>query len=104
MKLKVGDTVLVTAGKEKGREGKISRVLPREDPVVVEGLNLYKRHLKPRGESRPGQIIERERPLPVASVALRCPRCKEQTRVGYQVGREGKKERICRKCGGQVDK
>lgn len=103
MKLKVGDQVLITAGKDQGREGKITKVIPDKQQVVVEGMNVYKRHLKSRGQSQPGQIIERERPLPVANLALKCPKCKQQTRVGYRVSREGDKVRICRKCEGEVD-
>jgi large subunit ribosomal protein L24 len=102
MKLKVGDTVLVTTGKDKGREGKISQVLPRSERVVIEGINIYKRHLKPRGQSQPGQIVERARPLPVANVSLKCLRCRQQTRIGYQLNREGKKVRICRKCKSEI--
>lgn len=103
MKLKVGDAAVVTAGKDKGREGKIVRVLPVSQRVVVEGVNKYKRHVKPRGKGQPGSIAERERPLPVANVALVCPRCKQPTRVGYQETREGKKIRVCRKCNGEVN-
>lgn len=103
MKIKVGDKILVTAGKDKGREGKVTLVLPGKQSLVVEGVNKYKRHLKSRGKSQPGQIIERERPLPVANVALVCLKCKQQSRVGYQVNREGKKVRVCRKCKGEIN-
>lgn len=98
MKLHKGDTVLVTAGKDQGRRAKIAKVLPHLGKVVVEGVNKYKKHLKPRGKDQPGSIIDRERPLPVANVALICPSCKKQTRVGYEM-KENKKVRICRKCG-----
>lgn len=98
MKLKVADVVSVTSGKDKGREGKVARVIPLRHLVIVEGVNKYKRHLRRRGKDQPGSIIERERPLPVANVALICPQCKQPTRVGYRENREGKKVRICRKC------
>lgn len=101
MKLRKGDTVLVTGGKDKDRRGKIVRVLPDLEKVVVEGVNKYKKHLKPRGKDQPGSIIERERPLPVANVSLICPKCKEQTRVGHEMKKD-KKVRICKKCGEEI--
>lgn len=101
MKLRKGDTVLVTGGKDKDRRGKIVRVLPGIERVIVEGVNKYKKHLKPRGKNQPGSIIERERPLPVANVSLICPECKEQTRVGHEMKKD-KKVRICRKCGEEI--
>lgn len=97
MKVKTGDMVLITAGKDKGRRGKVARVLPGLQKVIVAGVNKYKKHLKPRGKDHPGSIIDRERPLPVANIALVCPKCKKQTRVGYEMKKD-KKVRICRKC------
>lgn len=99
MKLKKGDTVLITAGKDNGREGKVAAVLPKEGKVIVEGVNKYKKHIKPRGEGQTGSIQERERPINVASVALMCPKCKQATRIGHKENRDGRKVRICRKCG-----
>ncbi|MBI5356499.1 50S ribosomal protein L24 [Candidatus Collierbacteria bacterium] len=98
MKLKKGDTVFITAGKDNGREGKIVAVLPKEGKVIVEGINKYKKHIKPRGEGQTGSIQERERPISVASVAFMCPKCKQASRIGYKNNRDGKKIRICRKC------
>lgn len=98
MKLRKGDTVLITAGKDSGREGKIAVVLPKESKIIVEGVNKYKKHIKPRGEGQTGSIQDRERPINVANVAFMCPKCKQVTRLGYKVTREGKKVRICRKC------
>ncbi len=98
MKLKINDTVRITAGKDKGREGKIIQMFPRQDKVLVEGLNLYKRHQK-AVMGRAGGIIDKPRPLSTANVALICPQCQQITRVGYQVDKQGKnKVRICRKC------
>ena len=102
MKLHKGDIVLVTSGKDQGRRGKIVKALPSINKVVVEGTNKYKKHLKSRGKDQPGSIIERERPLPVANVALICPKCKKQTRVGYEISGK-KKVRICRKCRKEID-
>lgn len=103
MKLKKGDQVLVTAGKDKGKRGKVIKILPRSRRVVVEKANIYVRHIKRRGKDQPGQILKRERPLTAANVALVCPKCKEQTRVGYKIDRDGKKVRVCRKCKGEID-
>ena len=98
MKLKVDDTVKVTAGKDRGRVGKVQKLFPRKNKVLVEGVNMYKKHQKPQGQGKPGGIIDITRPLSIASVALICPKCKQQTRVGYKLEDSGKKMRICRKC------
>ena len=98
MKLRKGDIVLITSGKDSGQEGKIALVLPKESKIIVEGVNKYKKHIKPRGEGQTGSIQDRERPINIASVAFMCPKCKQATRLGYKVTREGKKVRICRKC------
>jgi|SRR3989344_4526280 len=98
MKIKIGDTVKVTAGKEAGKTGQVKRVLPQKHKVVLENLNLYKRHLRPRQTGGPGKIVEKERPLPMSSVALICPHCKKFTRVSYLVDKTGTKVRQCRKC------
>lgn len=97
MKLKKGDEVIVTAGKDKGKKGKIEKVFPRQNKVLVGGVNIYKRHTKPRGQGRPGGIIDIVKPLPVANVALICPKCGQRTRVGYRLKQEEKK-RFCKKC------
>ena len=98
MKLKVKDTVKVTVGKDRGQTGKIKQVFPKRAVVWVEGVNKYKRHMKAQGQGKPGGIIDIEKPLPIANLALICPTCKQQTRVGYKVLKTGGKERICRKC------
>ncbi len=103
MKIKIGDQVLVTAGKDKGKRGKVTKILPRSRRIIVEKANIYVRHIKPRGKGQPGQILKRERPLPIGNAALVCPKCKEQTRVGYRIDREGKKVRVCRKCKGEIE-
>lgn len=97
-KFRNGDRVVVTTGKDRGREGKIIRVLSASDRVVIGGVNLYKRHRKPRGKDQPGKIDERERPLPVANIMLLCPKCGQSARVGFVVDKNGKKVRICKRC------
>lgn len=97
MKLKIGDTILVTGGKDKGSKGKIDRIFKMDDTVLVAGVNMYKRHLKRRDEKNPGGIVDLPRPLSVGKVALLCPKCKQPTRIGYEITAKGKK-RVCRKC------
>ena len=97
MKLKKGDLVQVTVGKDSGRQGRIARVFLDRGAILVPGINQYKKHRKPQGENRPGEIITLDRPLAVAKVALVCPKCKQLTRIGYRVGGL-EKVRICRKC------
>jgi len=99
MKIKKGDLVKVTAGKDKGREGKVERAWI--DKILVPGVNQYKKHVKPQGEGRPGEIVTLPRPLPVGNVALVCPKCKQQTRVGYKFINDVK-ARICRKCKNEI--
>lgn len=98
MKLKKGDTIIVTTGKDKGRKGKIEKILPQEAGIVVAGVNVFKRHMKRRDEKRPGGIIDIVKPIDVAKVALVCPSCGKQTRVGFIVTKS-EKVRVCRKCG-----
>lgn len=104
MKLKKGDNVKVVAGKDKGKTGKIERVFPKKNKVLVTGVNLYKRHLKARSGRQKSEIITLTKPLPFANVRLICPKCNLETRVGFKIaeglpaGLAGKKLRICRKC------
>ncbi len=98
MKFKVGDIVLVTSGKDKGKQGKIVKVLPQENKVVVEGVNLYVKHIKPM-QGRAGERIRRERPLPTANIAIFNPDTKAVDRVGYVVNKDGTKSRVFKKTG-----
>lgn len=100
-KFKAGDSVKVTAGKDKGREGKIERIFPKGLTVLLPGLNIYKRHVKGAGGQK-GGIYEIPRPLPLAKIALVCPKCKKVTRIGFRVLSDTK-VRICRKCGKEID-
>lgn len=101
MKLKKGDEVSITAGKDRGKRGKIEAVFPKRQAVLVAGVNIYKRHLKPRGPDKPGGIIDITKPLNLAKVALVCPKCARPTRIGYQ--RKGvEKLRFCKKCGALI--
>jgi large subunit ribosomal protein L24 len=102
MAIKKGDTVLVLAGKNKGKKGKVIRVFPERGKVTVEGVNIAKRHQKPSRNFQ-GGIIEKAMPLQVSNVMLVCPRCSEPTRIGYKRTSE-KKVRVCQSCNEIVDK
>ncbi len=101
LKLKKGDEVVVLAGKDIGRRGTISRVMPAVDKVIVDGMNMVKKHTKPRGQVMQGGIIDKEMPMHISNVALWCKDC-GATRVGYKVEADGSKRRICRKCGDAI--
>ena len=101
MKLRVGDEVKVTSGKDKGRVGKIEKVFPKKKSIVIAGLNMYKRHYKPRKANEKGGIIDIVRPLPIGNIAFICPKCKSVTRIGFTLS-ENKKVRVCRKCKQEV--
>jgi len=97
MKLKKNDNVIVTAGKDRGREGKIIRVLPKDHKVVIEGVNLFKRRVRPKKAGEKGQVIQVAYPLAVAKVMIKCGHCGKGVRAGYQLNPRGKM-RICRQC------
>lgn len=103
MKLKKGDEVIITGGKDRGRKGKIERVYPKKSKVLVAGLNIYKKHVKAQSKEKPGGIIELSRPLSIANVALICPKCKKPTRIGYLFDQKGEKHRVCKKCQEYID-
>ncbi|MDI3516805.1 MAG: large subunit ribosomal protein [Thermotogota bacterium] len=103
MKVKKGDLVKVIAGKDKGKEGKVLRVIPKENKVIVENVRIVKRHQRPTQRLREGGIIEREAPIHASNVMVICPSCNKPTRIGYRFMEE-KKVRFCKKCGEIVDK
>jgi large subunit ribosomal protein L24 len=103
MKIKKGDKVKVIAGKDRGREGTVDQVLPKIRAVVLPGINLYKKAVRPKKEGDKGGIVDVARPLNVSKVMLVCPKCHKPTRVGYQVSDKVKnkktaKLRICKRC------
>lgn len=103
-RIKKNDTVMVIAGKERGKMGKVLRVLPTENRAVVERLNLVKRHMKPRGPQNPGGIIEKEAPIHVSNLMPMCEQCNAPVRVGSRRLDDGTKARVCRRCGELLDK
>ncbi len=98
MKIKKNDIVEIIQGKDAGKRGKVLRALPKINKIVVEGLNLAIKHVRPRKEGEKGQRVKMAMPLDVSNVMLICPRCKRKIRVGYKVLTNGHKERFCRKC------
>lgn len=98
MKVRKNDTVLVIAGKDRGTKGKVRQVLPKESKVVVEGVNMAKRHMKPRGAARQAGIIEREAPIRDSKVMILCTKCDRPTRISFRFLEDGKKVRICHHC------
>jgi large subunit ribosomal protein L24 len=105
MKIKKGDRVQVLQGKDRGKQGLVLRVLPKEGKVIVEGINTAKRHTKPRSATAPGGIVDKDMPLPASSVAVLSPSDGKPTRVGYrfeELGDHVRKVRICKRTGADL--
>lgn len=100
-KLKKGDEVKVVVGKDKGKTGKIEKVMPDKNAVLVTGVNQYKRHFKARAHGQKSEIVTITKPLGIANIALVCPKCHLITRAGFLLTGDSKK-RICRKCKGEI--
>ena len=99
------DQVVVTAGKDSGKRGRVLRVLPLKNRLIVEGVNMIKRHTRPNpAKNIKGGIVEREASVHASNVQLVCPECGAQTRVGHKILGDGRKVRVCSKCEGVVDK
>lgn len=102
MKIKKDDNVLVIAGKDRGKSGKVRQVTA-EDRLLVEGVNMVKKHARPRAQARQAGIIEREAPLHVSNVMVLCNKCSKPARLGNRVLADGKKVRFCKSCGEVID-
>jgi large subunit ribosomal protein L24 len=103
--IRKNDNVIVTTGKDRGKRGRVLKVLPEKNRLVVEGVNFIKRHTKPNPQRNiKGGLVEREAALHASNVQLVCPECGKPTRLGRKVLGDGRKVRICRKCEGVVDK
>ena len=98
-RIKKNDTVMVVTGRDRGKTGKVMRVIPERGRVVIERLNIVKRHSKPRGAQSPGGIVEKEAPIDISNVMIFCDRCNAPVRVGIQAAADGTKSRVCRRCG-----
>jgi large subunit ribosomal protein L24 len=102
-KIKLSDQVEVIAGKDKGRVGKVIKAFRNEDKVIVEKVNMIKRHTKPSMANQQGGIIEKEAPIEVSNLMLICPKCSKPVRVGVKVLDDSAKVRVCKKCGESVE-
>jgi len=101
--VKKGDLVLVIAGKDRGKSGKVIRVMPKKEAVIVERLNMVKRHLRPSPTTGKGGIVEKEAPIHISNVQILCGKCNRPTRVGHRILEDGTKVRVCKKCGEPLD-
>ena len=101
MRIKKGDNVSVLSGNDKGKTGEVLEVLPKADKIVVKGVNVRKKHVKPRKAGEEGGIISVECAIPSSKVNVVCPKCGKVTKVGYTVGKD-QKVRVCKKCGAKL--
>ncbi|MBE5023460.1 50S ribosomal protein L24 [Olsenella sp. DSM 107455] len=101
MNVKTGDKVVVLSGKDKGKEGQVIRALPAEGKVIVEGVAVVKKAVRPTAQNQQGGFVEKEAAIDVSNVMLVCPKCGKPARVGHDVNDKGDKVRVCKKCGAQ---
>jgi large subunit ribosomal protein L24 len=103
VRIRKNDSVIVIKGRERGKTGKVLRVIREKDAVVIERVNLVKRHSRPRGPQQPGGIVEKEASLKSANVMMLCDKCNAPVRVGHKILADGRKIRICRRCNEALD-
>ncbi len=101
--IKKDDTVVVITGKNRGKQGRVLTVIPKKNRVIVERVNIVKRHMKPSAKYREGGILEKEAPLHISNVMLICPRCNRPTRIANRILDDGRKVRACKKCKEVID-
>lgn len=101
MNIKKGDTVKILAGKDRGKTGKVIKVDPKSEKLIVEGLNVYKKHMRPKKQGEKGEIIKISRPMNVSNSMIVCPNCKQATRVGFRLEKDNK-FRYCKKCQSRI--
>lgn len=97
--VKTGDTVKVISGAEKGKQGKVVAVSPKEGKLIIEGVNVVSKHVKPRQMGQEGGIVKTEGAMYASKVMIVCPKCNNATRIGHKIAEDGTKVRICKKCG-----
>jgi large subunit ribosomal protein L24 len=103
-RIKKNDTVMVIAGRERGKTGKVLRVIPEKQRALIERLNLVKRHQKPRGTQSPSGIVEKEAPIHISNIMIMCDKCNAPVRMGKRELEDGRSVRVCRRCGDQLDR
>jgi len=101
--IKKNDTVIVISGDERGKKGRVRSVIAKENRLLIEGLNIIKRHMKPNKKYTQGGIIEKEAPIHRSNVMLVCPKCDKPTRIGHNILENGKKIRLCKQCGEVIE-
>lgn len=102
MHVKKDDTVIVNSGADKGKKGKVLRVAPADNKVVVEGVNVRSKHVKPRKQGEAGGIIKAEVAIPASKVNVYCDKCKKGVRIRHEEKKDGTKVRVCAKCGAEI--
>jgi len=102
MHIKTNDAVIVLAGRDKGKQGKVMSADPNDKKVLVEGINVAKRHKKPRKQGEPGGIISKETPIYASKVMRVCPKCSKPTRPAHRFDKDGSKVRVCKKCDAEI--
>lgn len=103
LRIKKGDTAIIITGKNKGKSGRVLSVLPSKERVIVEGLNIIKKHMKPNKQYTQGGIIEKEAPIHISNIMLMCPKCNKPARIGSTAFDDGRKLRTCKKCKEVID-
>ena len=101
MRIKKGDTVYVLSGNDKGKKGEVLEIIPKTEKIIVKGVNVRKRHIKPKKQGEEGGIIPVECAIHSSKVAVVCPKCNKPTRVGYEIQKD-EKTRVCKKCGAKL--
>ncbi len=101
MKIKKNDQVLIISGDDKGKKGKVLKVFSKESKILVEGVNLAKKHIRPKKGGEKGQVVKVAKPISIAKAKLICPKCGKGTRIGYEINND-KKQRVCKQCGAQI--
>lgn len=102
LSIKKDDAVVVLTGKDKGKKGKVLSVMPKSSKIIIEGINMVSRHTKPRKQGEEGGIIRKEAPLYACKVMRVCPKCDKPTRPAHKILADGKKVRVCKKCGAEI--
>ena len=103
-RIKKNDTVMVIAGRERGKTGKVLRIMTAKERALIERLNLVKRHQKPRGPQSPSGIVEKEAPIHLSNLMIMCDKCNAPVRMGKRLLEDGRSVRVCRRCGDQLDR
>jgi large subunit ribosomal protein L24 len=103
VQIRKNDSVMIIAGRERGKTGKVLRVIPDKDSAIIERVNLIKRHSRPKGPQQPGGIVEKEAAIHASNLMIMCDKCNAPARIGRKILADGKKIRICRRCGEALD-